>query len=55
MRDRGQVVTRRTSLGDTKFMVTVHPSSVLRTPEDGRDAAYQALVADLRVAAGLLG
>ena len=30
---------------------TVHPSSVIRTDDAGRDAAYQAFVADLRVAA----
>jgi peroxiredoxin Q/BCP len=28
-----------------------HPSAVLRTPDDAREAAYAALVADLRVAA----
>lgn len=36
------------------IMATVHPSSILRTQGDGRDAAYNALVADLRVAAGAL-
>ena len=32
-------------------MATVHPSSILRTPSEDRDAAYQAFVADLRIAA----
>jgi len=47
MRDRGSLVTRDTSQGSTAFLVTVHPSSVLRA--DDQDAAYAALVADLRV------
>lgn len=53
LRDRGQVMDRETSLGPRQFMVTVHPSSVLRA--DDRDTAYAGLVADLRVAASLLG
>lgn len=52
MRDRGQVFDRETSRGSRSFLVTVHPSSVLRAPE--RDPAYAALVADLKVGAGLL-
>ena len=36
------------------FLVTIHPSAVLRAGED-RDAAYDGLVADLRVAGTLLG
>lgn len=35
-------------------MATTHPSAVLRTPDDARPAAYDALVADLRLAAGVL-
>lgn len=35
-------------------VVTVHPSSVLRGPPEDRDKAFDALVADLRVAGGLL-
>ena len=53
MRDRGTLLERETSLGDVRFLVTVHPSSVLRSTD--RDAAYAALVADLRVAAEALG
>ncbi len=53
LRDRGQLLVRETSQGSTPFLVTVHPSSVLRA--DDRDTAYAALVADLRVAAGHLG
>jgi uracil-DNA glycosylase family protein len=52
LRDRGQVVERETSLGVRRFLVTVHPSAVLRAPE--REVAYAALLADLRVAADLL-
>jgi uracil-DNA glycosylase len=53
-RHRGEVIRRETSLGEKAFVPTVHPSSVLRTPDEQRDEAYGALVADLRVVAGLL-
>jgi len=53
LRDRGQVMERETTRGVRPFLVTVHPSSVLRSPD--REDAYAALVADLRVAAGVLG
>ncbi len=33
------------------FLATVHPSSILRTPPPGRDAAYEGFVQDLKVAA----
>lgn len=36
-----------------RLVPTVHPSSVLRGPPERRDEALDALVADLRVAAGL--
>ncbi|HSV65165.1 MAG TPA: UdgX family uracil-DNA binding protein [Mycobacteriales bacterium] len=36
------------------IMATTHPSAVLRVPGDQRPAAYDALVADLRIAAGAL-
>ena len=53
---RGQVVVRETPEGrERRFVPTVHPSSVLRVPGDDRRAAYEALVADLRVVAELLG
>jgi len=35
-------------------VATIHPSAVLRAPDDERDAAYAGLVADLRVAAAAL-
>ncbi len=47
---RGEILTRETPRGDRLFMATVHPSSILRARGD-REAAYQALVEDLRVAA----
>jgi DNA polymerase len=53
-KDRGTLMERETTLGPRQFLVTVHPSSVLRTPGDQRDEAYAALVADLRVAASAL-
>ena len=37
-------------------VATVHPSSILRAPDDrARHAARAAFVSDLRVAAGVLG
>jgi len=53
-RHRGEVIRRETSIGTTAFVPTVHPSSVLRAPDDQRDEAYGSLVADLRVVAGLV-
>jgi uracil-DNA glycosylase family protein len=38
----------------TWMLATTHPSAILRTPDEARDAAYDALVADLRVVAGAL-
>ncbi|MGY5883814.1 UdgX family uracil-DNA binding protein [Modestobacter lacusdianchii] len=38
----------------TWVLATAHPSAVLRTPDDARAAAYDALVADLRVVAHVL-
>ncbi len=38
----------------TWMLATTHPSAVLRTPEEGRAAAYDALVADLAVVAHAL-
>jgi uracil-DNA glycosylase len=38
----------------TWMLATTHPSAVLRTPDEAREAAYEALVADLRVVAGAL-
>jgi DNA polymerase len=55
MRDRGAVLERDSAVGQAAFLVTVHPSSVLRAPDDTRAAARAAFVADLRVAAEYLG
>ncbi|QXG74910.1 UdgX family uracil-DNA binding protein [Modestobacter sp. L9-4] len=38
----------------TWMLATAHPSAILRTPDDARAAAYDALVADLKVVAGAL-
>jgi uracil-DNA glycosylase family protein len=51
-KDRGALMERETSLGPRQFLVTIHPSAVLRA--DDQDAAYAGLVADLRMAASLL-
>jgi uracil-DNA glycosylase len=53
LRDRGQVLERETSRGTGRFLVTVHPSAVLRAPD--REPAYRAFVEDLRVAAQVVG
>lgn len=54
MRDRGTVLERDSAVGPAAFVVTVHPSSILRSPPEDRDAAYGAFVADLKVAAAFL-
>ncbi|MEU6380069.1 UdgX family uracil-DNA binding protein [Streptomyces sp. NPDC046909] len=47
--DRGVVLEREIHGREERLVATVHPSSVLRS--DDREAAYQGLVSDLRVAA----
>jgi uracil-DNA glycosylase len=54
LRDRGTVLERDSAIGPASFVVTVHPSAILRTPSEDRDAAYAALVADLKVVAALV-
>ena len=53
-RHRGEVIEADTDAGRLRFVPTVHPSSVLRAPSAARAEARAALVADLRVAGGLL-
>jgi DNA polymerase len=49
MQQRGQVLP--TAVAE-RVLATIHPSAVLRAPDsEGRRAAYESLVADLRVAA----
>jgi DNA polymerase len=51
-RDRGRVLDWP---GPARLIATIHPSAVLRAPDaEGRAAALDGLVADLRVAAGVL-
>jgi DNA polymerase len=38
----------------TWMLATTHPSAILRTPDEARDAAYDALVADLKAVAHAL-
>ena len=52
-RERGTTTARE---GGPPVLVTVHPSSILRVPDDGaRREAFAAFVADLRAAARALG
>jgi uracil-DNA glycosylase len=55
MQQRGQVLASPPSLrfGEaSRVVATIHPSAVLRAPDsEGRRAAYDSLVADLKVAA----
>jgi DNA polymerase len=50
-RQRGQVLD---GPGGFRYLATVHPSSILRTDPQRRDAAYADLVDDLRAAAAAL-
>ncbi|MEJ5945096.1 UdgX family uracil-DNA binding protein [Pseudokineococcus basanitobsidens] len=54
-KERGVVLERETSRGPKRFVATIHPSAVLRTPDDQRAQARDGLVADLRVAVAALG
>lgn len=49
-RQRGELVDR----DGLRLLATVHPSSILRAPDEDRAAAMEGFVADLRVAARLL-
>jgi DNA polymerase len=51
LRDRGTLLERDSAVGPASFLVTVHPSSILRTPSEDREAAYASFVADLQVVA----
>ena len=51
-RQRGQLVT--SSLAP-RVVATVHPSSILRAPDESRDAEMRAFVRDLRFVAKLIG
>ncbi|MDX6630788.1 MAG: uracil-DNA glycosylase [Gaiellales bacterium] len=53
MRERG--IVRDVPAGLPPVVATVHPSSILRAPDDARKARMDEFVADLRVAAKLLG
>jgi uracil-DNA glycosylase family protein len=53
MQNRGQLIP--SPLGD-RVLATIHPSAVLRAPDsEGRRAAYDMLVADLKIVAKTLG
>ena len=54
LRDRGTVLERDSAVGAATFVVTVHPSAILRAPSEDREAAYAGLVADLKVVASFL-
>jgi uracil-DNA glycosylase family protein len=55
LRDRGVIIEEDGLVGPGPFMVTVHPSAVLRAEAGDRDRAFADLVADLTVAARYLG
>jgi len=49
-RARVLLVGEQASLGhDADVLVTVHPSFLLRVPDEDRDAAYERFVADLKL------
>jgi DNA polymerase len=50
MANRGQWLPREDGL---QVLVTLHPSALLRVDSEGREAAFEAFVADLRQAQGL--
>ncbi|MFG3206849.1 UdgX family uracil-DNA binding protein [Streptomyces sp. NPDC048192] len=52
---RGTVLEREIHGRPERLVPTVHPSSVLRAQDEDRRAAYEGLVADLKVAARALG
>jgi uracil-DNA glycosylase len=52
LRQRGRV--REAADGLPPIVATVHPSSILRAPDDERAVRMDELVDDLRVVAGLL-
>ena len=54
LRDRGQPIHRETSLGQRTFVISVHPSSILRGSPEDRGRALAAHVADLRVVADVV-
>ena len=43
---------RPTAISDPDVVVSAHPSAVLRGPPEDREKAFEALVSDLRFAAG---
>jgi DNA polymerase len=47
LRERGHWLKRRDGL---RVLVTLHPSALLRTEPEDRDAAYAAWLSDLRAA-----
>lgn len=51
--DRGRVIESTTH--GVPVLATVHPSSILRTPNDAREEAYKAFVEDLALARQVLG
>jgi uracil-DNA glycosylase len=52
-RQRGQLMDGPPGTG-ARLIATIHPSAVLRSPEQEREAQFDGLVADLRVAASAL-
>jgi DNA polymerase len=53
-KQRGQLITQDSPIGERRFVPTVHPSSILRGPSSARHEAFESFVADLRTAAQAL-
>jgi DNA polymerase len=49
--DRGRILETDGLVGTGAYLVTIHPSAVLRAPDDQRAAFFDGMVTDLRVAA----
>ena len=41
--------------GDAALLITIHPSALLRIPDESKQAAYRRFVADLKLASNHLG
>jgi uracil-DNA glycosylase family protein len=50
LRDRGTILERAGLVGDGKFLVTIHPSAILRAQPEDRDRSYGDFVSDLALA-----
>jgi uracil-DNA glycosylase family protein len=54
LRDRGVVIDRDGLIGPGPFLITIHPSAILRTQPEDKHRAYAEFVDDLTLAAGFV-